>query len=342
VWRAASLCPAAAVDQDDAMTEGARRPVIGRRANMLWGMCRGDRLAAVMLPLVLAACTAGTVAHPPAVPNPSEPGFASPAPLASGSIPAPASTASSRPSRPARAARPAHPVPAPPIPAYVNRGSPARQWIALTFDADMYPWMYAERDRVSFVDRRIVDVLERTQTRATIFVNGLFVRAYPKLVERLARNPNIELANHSWDHAGWTTDCPNTTPIAPPMTERTEVTKTAAIVRQLTGVRIRYFRFPGFCHSPSEVAYVRSLGEYSIGSDCFFGDALGWSVDRQVDNVIHSCRHGSIVVTHINGPPFHPNVYEALERLIPWWKANGWSVVTVGQMLGHSTPRPPG
>src|SRR2546428_4936762 len=105
-----------------------------------------------------------------------------------------------------------------PLPFYADHGPRTRRWIALTFDADMYPWMYAERDRVSLVDPRIVDLLEKTHTAATIFLNGLFVEAFPALVKRLARDPTIELANHSWDHAGWTTDCPNTTPIASPMT----------------------------------------------------------------------------------------------------------------------------
>jgi peptidoglycan/xylan/chitin deacetylase (PgdA/CDA1 family) len=232
----------------------------------------------------------------------------------------------------------ASPSPASPLPAYVSHGSRNRKWIALTFDADMYRWMYAERDRVSEVDLRIVDLLEQTHTPATIFVNGLFVRAYPNLVKRLADDPGIELANHSWDHAGWTRNCPNSTPIQPPMTKRTEVTKTEAIVKDVTGVEIQYFRFPGFCHATSDVTLVRSLGEYSIGSDCFFGDTYGWSAQRQVASVERGCTSGSIVVTHLNGPPYHANVYEALKILIPWWKKHGWTIVSVGQMLGHPTP----
>ncbi len=224
------------------------------------------------------------------------------------------------------------------LPAYVSHGPRTRKWIALTFDADMYPWMYAERDRVSMVDLRIVDLLEATHTPATIFLNGLFVRAYSALTKRLASNPNIELANHSWDHAGWISDCRNTTPIRPPMTRRTEVTTTEAIIDRVTGVKVQFFRFPGFCSTSSDVALVRSLGETSIGSDCFFGDAFGWSARRQVASVEGGCIRGSIVVTHLNGPPFHPYVYEALKTLIPWWKARGWKVVTVGQLLGHPTP----
>lgn len=227
---------------------------------------------------------------------------------------------------------------APPLPDYSNHGPRDRKLIALTFDADMYPWMYAKRTRVSLVDRRIVELLASTGTPATVFLNGLFVKAYPDVVRELAANPNVELANHSWDHAAWTAGCPNTSPIQHPMTMRSEVTKTADIIRQVTGVTVQYFRFPGFCRTPKQVALVRSLGEASIGSDCYFGDTMLWSTARQVASVQRGCQAGSIVVTHLNGAPYHPNVYEALKRLIPWWKAHGWQVVTVGELLGHPTP----
>jgi peptidoglycan/xylan/chitin deacetylase (PgdA/CDA1 family) len=216
---------------------------------------------------------------------------------------------------------------------YISHGARTRKWIALTFDADMYPWMYAERGRVSLVDPRIVRLLEQSHTPATIFLNGLFVEAFPTLVRRLGADPGIELGNHSWDHAGWTASCMNTTPIAPPMTERLEVTRAAAIIYRVGGVVPRFFRFPGFCSTGPQVALVRSLGEVSIGSECFFGDTLGWSTSRQVASVERGCRPGSVVVTHLNGPPYHPNVYEALRVLIPWWKAHGWTVVNVGQLL---------
>jgi peptidoglycan/xylan/chitin deacetylase (PgdA/CDA1 family) len=301
------------------------------------------RFLAIGVAISLAAC--GLNQTPPVAPT----GQATPwlvTPMASSASPSASQPVAS--AVPPASVPPASPpaigpvVPARSLPSYVNHGSRTKKWIALTFDADMYAWMYTERDRVSLVDRRIVDLLEKTHTPATIFLNGLFAEAYPSLIKRLGGDPTIELANHSWDHAGWTADCPNTTPIRPPMTERTEVIMTEAIVSRLTGVQVHFFRFPGFCRTSREVGLVRTLGEHSIGSDCFFGDTLGWSARRQIASVERGCTRGSIVVTHLNGPPFHPNVYEALETLIPWWKAHGWTIVTVGRLLGDLTPRPGG
>ncbi|HEU4572784.1 MAG TPA: polysaccharide deacetylase family protein [Candidatus Limnocylindrales bacterium] len=276
-----------------------------------------------------SAATTSSLA--PASPGPASPGPTS-SPQPASSAPEPSAGGASSPARSPTSAAASAAFAA--LPSDISHGSRTRRRIALTFDADMYPWMYAERGRVSLVDPRIVTLLEQTGTPATVFLNGLFVRAYPSLVRRLAADPRIELANHSWDHAGWTASCPNTTGIAPPMTRRTEVTRTASIIEATTGVAPRFFRFPGFCRTPAQVALVRSLGEVSISSDCYFGDTLLWSTARQVASVQRGCRPGSIVVTHLNGAPYHPNVYEALRVLIPWWKAHGWTVVNVGMMLG--------
>jgi peptidoglycan/xylan/chitin deacetylase (PgdA/CDA1 family) len=224
--------------------------------------------------------------------------------------------------------------------AYVTHGKRNQKWIALTFDADMYPWMYVQRGSVPEFDPRIIKLLKDTQTPATIFLNGLYVKAYPDLVRQLAKQPNIELANHSWDHAGWVT-CTNTTPIRRPMTKTTEVTMVQDIVKQVTGVRVRYFRYPGGCYGGGDLDLVKSLGERPIGWDCYFGDSLGWTASRQIASVESNCQQGSIVITHLNGPPYHSGVYEALKVLLPWWKAHGWRVVNIGTMLDAPTQRPP-
>ena len=267
-------------------------------------------------------------ANLPSVPFPLRLPLASAGGLASPSLPP-----SPSPDPTPRAAR-ERPLPA----GYIYRGPSTHKWIALTLDEDVRPGMYAVRNKTRWYDPRIIDLLERTGTPATIFLNGLFAKAYPKVLRRLAANPNIELANHSWDHQGWTATCgPNDPLIAAPMTKRKEVTATARIVKRLTGIKLRYFRFPNGCHTTADVRLVRSLGEASIGWSCYFGDGLGFSTSRQVRNVQQTCRPGMIVVTHLDGPPYHDGVYEALKQLIPWWKKHGWRVVTVGTLLGAPT-----
>jgi peptidoglycan/xylan/chitin deacetylase (PgdA/CDA1 family) len=223
---------------------------------------------------------------------------------------------------------------------YIWHGPSDQKWLALTFDLDLRPGMDAVRNTTRWYDPRIIDLLETTGTHATIFMNGLFAKAYPEIVRRLAANPNLELANHSWDHADWTVPCTgNDQPMRPPMTKRREVLKSARKIEEVSGIRVRYFRFPAFCKSAADVRLVNSLGETPIGTSCAFGDGLDYSSRRQVQNVKATCGRGSIVVTHLNGPPYHHGVYEALRQLLPWWEKHGWRIVTVGTLIGAPTPR---
>lgn len=222
-------------------------------------------------------------------------------------------------------------------PQYITHGPRDRKWIALTFDADMYPFMYRTRDSYREYDPKLLKLLTENDIDATIFFNGLYAKAYPEVVAKLADQPGIEVANHTWDHAGWV-PCGNTDPIEAPMTKHKEVTKTSDILDRVTGINDRYFRFPGGCYGSGDIPLVRSLGETPIGWDCYFGDALGWSAARQVANVKATCQKGSIVITHFNNTRYHPGVYKALKQLLPWWKEHGWTVVNVGTLLGKPTP----
>jgi peptidoglycan/xylan/chitin deacetylase (PgdA/CDA1 family) len=274
--------------------------------------------------------TPGPSLPPGATPSATDTGPATPPSIEPGASPTPTPAVTPSPSPTPRGGSQM---------AYVTHGKRNQKWIALTFDADMYPWMYAQRQSVPEFDPRIIKLLKDTQTPATIFLNGLYVQAYPDLVKGLAKQPNIELANHSWDHAGWV-GCTNTTPIKRPLTKTTEVTRVATIVKQVTGVKVRYFRYPGGCYGGGDLDLVKSLGERPIGWDCFFGDSLNWTASRQVASVKSSCQPGSIVITHLNGPPYHSGVYEALKVLLPWWKTHGWHVVNIGTMLNAPTARP--
>ena len=74
------------------------------------------------------------------------------------------------------------------------------------------------------------------------------------------------------------------------MTKTTEVTKVEDIVKKVTGIKVRYFRYPGGCYGGSDLNSVKALGERPIGWDCYFGDSLNWTASQQVANVKDSCQ----------------------------------------------------
>ncbi|MGH8754891.1 MAG: polysaccharide deacetylase family protein [Burkholderiales bacterium] len=60
---------------------------------------------------------------------------------------------------------------------------------ALTFDDGPHPEF----------TRRLLDILDRYQARATFFIVGRSAQRYPELVKRIAQAGHA-LGNHSWDH----------------------------------------------------------------------------------------------------------------------------------------------
>ena len=213
----------------------------------------------------------------------------------------------------------------------ILHGPRHRKEVALTFDADMTPYM--RRERISSYDPAIVDALRETETRATVFVSGLWAEAYPDVLRSLADDPLFELANHTFSHAAFSGPC-NGLPIAESSArKRSEVTDATAVIQSIAGVRTRYFRFPGDCYEASDVELVHSLGHRAVQWDVVGGDAFEADGSRVADSVLAGARPGSIVVLHLNGAPNAPTTARALRSVIPGLRERGLHAVTVSELL---------
>ena len=218
----------------------------------------------------------------------------------------------------------------------ISHGPRDRRWVALTFDADMTPGMLQllRSGRVrSWYDAPIVRYLRRTRTPATIFVSGLWAETYPGVVRSLGRDPLFELANHSWDHAGWAGACYGLPAVRGTRRKRREVTWTADIVRRLTGRRLRWFRFPGGCHTAADVRLVESLGERVVQWDVISGDAYLRDPAAVAQQVLRLVRPGSIVVMHLVGAPNTPATAGAVRRIVPALRERGYRPVILSRLL---------
>jgi peptidoglycan/xylan/chitin deacetylase (PgdA/CDA1 family) len=258
---------------------------------------------------------------------------ASPTPSAIASVPTDSGPQESATPKPSKGPKP--------LPAYITsgpKGKNGQKVLALTFDGDMYPFMYPTAQTANKYDPRVVKLIEDNGLHATIFANGLYVKAFPDLIKELSQQPGIEIGNHSWDHGYWP-GCQSSDQAAPPIFDaKGEVTRAAKIINDTVGYQPDWFRFGGFCYgAASNLDLVKSLGEWPVGESCFFGDSARWSAAQQIASV-QACPNGGIVVTHLDGPLYHPNVYEALKALIPWWKQNGWTIVNVTELMGQSPP----
>lgn len=113
--------------------------------------------------------------------------------------------------------------------------------IALTFDDGPNPaWT-----------PRLLDLLAEHGVKATFFMLGSRAEQEPELVRRVAAEGHL-IGNHSWSH-------PNLARTAA-VRVREELTRTNAVLEQITGERVRYFRPPFGARRPVVFSIARELG----------------------------------------------------------------------------------
>src|SRR6266403_4414197 len=92
----------------------------------------------------------------------------------------------------------------------IFNGDRDKREIALTFDADMTEGMESQLQSgevTSYYNKKVIDILNQTQTKATLFLTGMWIEMYPDEARELAQNPLFELGNHSYSHPGFDGDC---------------------------------------------------------------------------------------------------------------------------------------
>jgi peptidoglycan/xylan/chitin deacetylase (PgdA/CDA1 family) len=202
---------------------------------------------------------------------------------------------------------------------------PAKK-IYLTFDADMTPGMkmQALSGKVDlWYDSKILDFLERSQVRSTIFVTGMFAEMYPDVVGRLSKNPLYEIANHTYDHAAFSSPCYNLKPLSSVDKKKEEVFKTQQVLEKLTGKKPKFFRFPGLCHSPQDDQIIQALGLTIVDADVISRDAFNRNKAAIARNILVKVRDDSVILMHLGGPNA-PVSESVIQIIIPELKKMGY------------------
>ena len=202
---------------------------------------------------------------------------------------------------------------------FVYHGDREKPYVALTFDLCQKPELPA------WFDRGIYDVLTQYDVPATFFMGGDWMRTHVDETLLLASNPKFELGNHSWSH-----------PNLPGLSEQTvssEIVRTQDLLYKLTGRQSRLFRLPAGLYDDLTLSEIAWHGLYTIQWDVETGDPdptidaerLNWAVQSRVQN-------GSIIIMHANGRGWHSA--EALPGIIEYLQSQGYTLVTVSQLLG--------
>ena len=202
---------------------------------------------------------------------------------------------------------------------FIDHGDRDKPYVALTFDLCQKP------EYPAWFDQGIVDVLKQYNAPATFFMGGDWMRTHGDETLLLASNPNFELANHSWSH-----------PDLPGLSQETissEIVKTQDLLHKLTGRQSKLFRLPAGKYDDLTLGVIAWHGLYTIQWDVETGDPdptidaerMNWAVSQRVQN-------GSIIIMHANGRGWH--TAEALPEMIKYLRGEGYTLVTVSELLG--------
>ncbi len=199
----------------------------------------------------------------------------------------------------------------------IDHGRRDSREIALTFDAcpTTLPDEY---------DEKVIEVLLREKTPATLFLSGRWAEKNQEKVKFLAGQSQFEIENHSFWHSH--------------LLEKDdgrvlrELKRTQMIINKTTGRTPRYFR-PPFGEVDKRIAAIAATaGLTTIQYDIASGDPdPGLSPKRIVRILLREARGGSIIVFHMNRRGVH--TAEILPAIIDGLRKKGFTLVTVGELL---------
>ena len=183
--------------------------------------------------------------------------------------------------------------------------------IALTIDA---AW---SADKTGF----ILDTLDRYGIKATFFLCGVWVKAYPNVVKEIAARGH-EIGNHSLTH-------PHMNRISAEEI-RSELRDLDDQIEALTGKRTTLFRAPFGEYNDTVVSTVRDMGYEIVQWNL---DTVDWKEGRSAETILNAVlpklSDGSIILSHNNG--FEIETY--LPKLIEEAQKQGYRFVTISELL---------
>ena len=190
------------------------------------------------------------------------------------------------------------------------------------------------------VDLRIIDLLEKLNAPATLFLNARWIKANPDVAAALAANPLFELENHGLKHKPLSVngrEIYGLTGTGSPGEAAREAEGGTAKLVELTGQRPRFFRSGTAYYDDVALKILASLGLKAVGFSVI-GDAGGTLPANKVAAILRGVRDGDIVILHFNRPK--SGTYEGLRQALPELLDQGVEFVRLDQVQLETGPSP--
>ncbi len=183
--------------------------------------------------------------------------------------------------------------------------------VALTIDDAVHP-IYAPL---------VLDALKLGAGKATFFLVGRNVEAYPYFVRDLVRDGH-ELANHTYHHVRLHN--------LPKAAVRNELARANQMISAISGKPVRWFRPPGGRYSGSVLKIARQLGMTTAFWTNDPGDFNNLGAAVLENRLLNRLRPGAIVLLHDNAQQTAPILVDLLQDA----RAKGFEMVTLGMQAG--------
>lgn len=163
----------------------------------------------------------------------------------------------------------------------------------------------------------VLDVLKEKEVKATFFIMGKCIEGNEDILKRMDAEGHL-IGNHTFHHVNLTK-----------LSEEeacAELTKTAELVKELTGQSVEFVRPPfGAWNEKAECVTDMIPVLWTI-------DTLDWcyqSAPKSLAKVVGKVKENDIILMHDQ----YPETVEALELIIDYLQSEGYELVTVDEIL---------
>lgn len=171
---------------------------------------------------------------------------------------------------------------------------------------------------------KVLQVLKENHVKATFFVIGSHATQRPEILQQEI-NDKMEIGSHGFAHL--------TLRHQSEAKVTQEVQQNEALLTSLGVKKPTLYRLPGGNSDPTALKVLGHMGYKVIGWSV---DTRDWrrrySADQLAEKVTKTVQPGAIIIFH-DGPNSSQATVDAVKRIIPELKHEGYQFDTVGQML---------
>jgi peptidoglycan/xylan/chitin deacetylase (PgdA/CDA1 family) len=193
----------------------------------------------------------------------------------------------------------------------INKINTNEKQIALTFDDAP----------VNGKTNIVLDILKANNIEAAFFCIGNRAENIPDLIKRM-HNENHIIGNHSYSHHFFFD-------LKSAKVMQAELAKTDAIVEQMIGKKMRFFRPPYGVTNPNLAKAIKTGNYHSIGWSVRSMDTIAKTEQKLLLNITNNLKSGDIVLLHDSVDI----TIQSLQKIIDAIKAKGFEIVRLDKLL---------